>query len=180
MSVHATSWAWRQKIDDPVAKLLLLKLADQANDDGVCWPSRATLAEAIETSEATVKRRVKVLVELGLIEVRQRWSEQSGHFSSNEYHLRGSQLTRGRGSDQPSPRVTQSDPITVTQKLEGRAPDGAGAALDRLVAWVRNTGYQLEPEHFADELRERARKLGHIERAHLQGVYDDIHREASG
>ncbi|HEX4468585.1 MAG TPA: helix-turn-helix domain-containing protein [Gemmatimonadaceae bacterium] len=84
MSVHVTSWVWSQKIGDPEAKLVLLKLADQSNDEGHCWPSRETIAEACETSVSTVKRRVAFLVELGVLEVRPRW-RVGGLRSSNEY-----------------------------------------------------------------------------------------------
>ncbi len=38
MSVAATQWAWRQALK-PAAKLVLLALADRANDAGECWPS---------------------------------------------------------------------------------------------------------------------------------------------
>ena len=37
--------AWRIKLDNSGLKLVLLALADMANDAGECWPSRGTLAE---------------------------------------------------------------------------------------------------------------------------------------
>ena len=39
------NWAWRQKLK-PVPKLVLMALADAADDNGICWPSVATVAAA--------------------------------------------------------------------------------------------------------------------------------------
>jgi len=37
------NWAWRQGLP-PTPKLVLMALADAADDHGVCWPSVTTLA----------------------------------------------------------------------------------------------------------------------------------------
>lgn len=49
--------AWDLKLD-PAAKLVLLSLADQSNDDGACWPSMATLTRRTGLSERTVQRHL--------------------------------------------------------------------------------------------------------------------------
>lgn len=67
MSVHATSWAWKQKVGDSSAKLVLLKLADNANDQGYAWPYITTIAKECECGEKTVRRKIQLLRELGLI-----------------------------------------------------------------------------------------------------------------
>ena len=39
MSVKAIGWAFEQKVDDPLAKLVLLALADHYNEStGDAWP----------------------------------------------------------------------------------------------------------------------------------------------
>ena len=40
------NWAWQQLLK-PVPKLVLMALADAADDEGVCWPSVATLASKV-------------------------------------------------------------------------------------------------------------------------------------
>ena len=56
------------KIGDPLAKLLLIALADRADKDtGQCWPSIARLCEDTEMSRASVTRRLIKLEEQGLI-----------------------------------------------------------------------------------------------------------------
>jgi hypothetical protein len=37
------NWAWRQALATTL-KLILMALADAADDQGVCWPSVSTLA----------------------------------------------------------------------------------------------------------------------------------------
>lgn len=54
---------------DAVAKLLLIVMADYANDEGLAWPSVDTLVDEIEKSPETIKRARRKLVDLGLIAV---------------------------------------------------------------------------------------------------------------
>lgn len=55
--------------NDAVAKLLLIVMADYANDEGLAWPSVDTLVDEIEKSPETIKRARRKLVDLGLIAV---------------------------------------------------------------------------------------------------------------
>ena len=49
----------------PSEKLVLLALADCANDEGHCWPSAATLARKSGQGERTVRRAIQSLVAKG-------------------------------------------------------------------------------------------------------------------
>lgn len=70
--VHMAA-AMHSKIGDPLAKLLLIALADRADKDtGQCWPSIARLCEDTEMSRASVTRRLIKLEEQGLIKRQQR------------------------------------------------------------------------------------------------------------
>lgn len=68
MSVKVSSWVW----DDTTAKgsdrVILLALADWANDNGWSWYSADELAEKTRMGRATVFRRLDVLEECGLVE----------------------------------------------------------------------------------------------------------------
>ena len=46
-------------------KIVLLALADCANDEGHCWPSMATLARKCSKSDRTVQAAIKSLVDSG-------------------------------------------------------------------------------------------------------------------
>lgn len=86
MSVHASAWAWKQEVDDPSTKLVLLKLADSANDDGVCWPSQRTLARECGLTERSIRYKLGKLVNLGLLKIEER-RRPDGSKASNLYYL---------------------------------------------------------------------------------------------
>lgn len=68
MSTDALHWAWKQKTGSPSALVILVRLADFANQDAEAYPSIDLLAEHTEQSPQTVRRRLRELEELGLIE----------------------------------------------------------------------------------------------------------------
>lgn len=51
----------------PAVKLVALVLADHANDDGLCWPSYARIAERTGVDKRTVQRHVKTLTGMGVL-----------------------------------------------------------------------------------------------------------------
>ncbi len=81
MSVHVTSWAWKQPLVDHGQKLVLLKLADNANDDGVCWPSQRTLAAECSMGERTVNRKIAELEAAGYLAIRRRGKRKSNVYT---------------------------------------------------------------------------------------------------
>ena len=85
MSYRAMNWAWNLTDLGMAESFILVSLADQANDDGFCWPSQATLAARSRQSERSVRRGLARLEEYGLIKVMRR-STQGGR-QSNLYWL---------------------------------------------------------------------------------------------
>lgn len=65
--------------------LVLVALADNADDDGVAFPSYAHLAQKTRLSERQVKRIVKSLVDQKLVTVRQHGGKVGGHNVNNIY-----------------------------------------------------------------------------------------------
>lgn len=53
-------------------KAVLISLADNANDEGVCWPSIARISERTCLAERTVQTAIKWLGQVGLLTVRER------------------------------------------------------------------------------------------------------------
>jgi hypothetical protein len=60
-------------------KMVLLSLADQANDDGVCWPSVGLTARRVSRSDREVQRAIRALVKAGVL-IRSRRYNQSSVF----------------------------------------------------------------------------------------------------
>lgn len=69
MSNRYLNWAFELGGVSPTEKLVLVKLADQANDDGKCWPSQSTLAKHCCMSRESVNRIIKRLAEANFIEI---------------------------------------------------------------------------------------------------------------
>ncbi len=67
MSVHLSSQVWKLKTPDAATKLVLLKLADNANDDGECWPSLTTIARETCLDRSTVCRKIAYLAAVGAL-----------------------------------------------------------------------------------------------------------------
>jgi len=86
MSLKYMIQALDTKVGNSTRKLVLLKLADQANDDGICWPSHKTIATAVECDPSTVKRHLKSLQDDGIISVKKR-TRTNGSDTSNVYQL---------------------------------------------------------------------------------------------
>ncbi|CAK1929156.1 helix-turn-helix domain-containing protein [Vibrio crassostreae] len=75
------------KTGSPISKLVLLKLADNADARGVCFPSLNYLAQYCEVSVRTVKRHVNELEKQGFVKRIKRFDD-SGRQRSNIYQLR--------------------------------------------------------------------------------------------
>ena len=86
MSMMLMVQALKAKVGSPLRKLVLVKLADQANDDGECWPSYQSIAEACEMSRRTVISHIEWLEENGFLRRNYRKSKE-GLSRSNVFVL---------------------------------------------------------------------------------------------
>lgn len=67
MSVRVSSWAWSLEEVMGSEALALLALADQANDQGLCWPAQEKLAPKARQSVSTLRRSLRSLEKMGLL-----------------------------------------------------------------------------------------------------------------
>lgn len=67
MSVSAMKWAFDQKGVTSTEKLVLLALADHADDAGRCWPSVARMEEMTALSERSIRKAIQTLEEKGAL-----------------------------------------------------------------------------------------------------------------
>ena len=67
MSTIIMSQCWPIEGISPAQKAVLISLADQANDDGYCWPSVGTIAKRTCLSERAVQGAIKWLHSAGLL-----------------------------------------------------------------------------------------------------------------
>lgn len=85
MSIRYMNWAWELELP-PVEKLVLLKLADNANDSGGSYPSIKLVAQQCSISARTAQRVVKRLSTENVVRVEKRF-RRDGSQSSNHYTL---------------------------------------------------------------------------------------------
>jgi biotin operon repressor len=91
MSVRAVAWAFNQDDLSPIDKLVLVAIADMANDEtGICWPSQAFLADRCGICRQRVNQALATLRDKGLVLVSKRRK------SSCVYRLTMSPLTTPR------------------------------------------------------------------------------------
>lgn len=115
--------ACKARTGDPMAKLVLIALADRANDKGVCWPAYERLAEDCECSKRTVMRALQKLEELGLVERISRFAK--GMQQSNQYRITigvtdcHSGVSESHpGGDTESPKPPNETPIVFIEPDE--------------------------------------------------------------
>lgn len=94
MSIRVMDWVWRQSKSRGVERLVLLAIADCANDEGEhAYPSIATLTSKAGIGESTTHRAIKALVDLGELRV----TQNAGKRGTNLYAVI---MDAGRGGSQ--------------------------------------------------------------------------------
>jgi len=86
MSVRLITRVFDARIGDHIAKAVLVKLADFANDEGVSWPAIKRISLDTEIPERTVKRKLAWLEAEGFI-CRRRERTDGGHYGLTFYML---------------------------------------------------------------------------------------------
>ena len=85
MSIKIMSQCWMVSGISPPQKLVLLALADHADDAGLCWPSAATISERTGLSESTTRRAIAELEKLGHL-TRKYQTGRPTYYSINPCH----------------------------------------------------------------------------------------------
>lgn len=86
MSVRASTWAWEQGRAGTVKGgelLTLLRVADHADNDGICWPGEKSIADYTGQDERTVRRHLGQLEAAGLLH-RERQASAKGSGRAND------------------------------------------------------------------------------------------------
>lgn len=88
MSLKLMTKAFDIRVGNHLRKLVLIKLADNASDQGECWPSYGYIANQCECSKSAVREHIAALIELGLVSKENRLGGNAGKGNkSNVYRL---------------------------------------------------------------------------------------------
>jgi Helix-turn-helix domain len=85
MSIKSMNWAWNQQTGSPASKVVLMKLADNADDTGYAFPSIPLIGELCEMHPRSVQRHLRKLAGRNLLCWANRY--EAGVQSSNAYWL---------------------------------------------------------------------------------------------
>ncbi len=89
MSIKIMSLVWEVSPTKGNELLMMLALADNANDQGWCWPSHDTLGDKNRVVPQSARRTLDALEEMGEIDIYNRLDEKHpDQHMSNVYHLR--------------------------------------------------------------------------------------------
>ncbi|MDY2571244.1 helix-turn-helix domain-containing protein, partial [Salmonella enterica subsp. enterica serovar Typhimurium] len=108
MSMELMVKAMKIRVGNPLRKLVLIKLADNASDQGECWPSYQHIADQCEISKRSVMNHIAALCESGLVKKVTRKGEKGN--SSNIYllHLDGAGDSLGGSANNSLPGAANS------------------------------------------------------------------------
>ena len=86
MSIKVMTWAWGLSNMNSGEKLVLLALADHADDEGYCWPGTTGIAVKCSISRPTLNKHLHTLADLKILCVAHR-QDGAGRTISNGYQL---------------------------------------------------------------------------------------------
>lgn len=127
MSLDATRWAWKQTGIRPMQKLVLLSLADRADEHHSCHPSISRLSADTGMYRETIMEAIAEMEEKGIIKVNRRLG------TGSIYHLIGVENRHQdeRKTTKTSREKPTSKKATTTQKVgenQSAKPDQYGKA----------------------------------------------------
>lgn len=122
MSTIIMSQCWPIEGISPAQKAVLISLADQANDDGYCWPSVGTIAKRTCLSERAVQGAIKWLHSAGLLTSDERRGTSSVYritpaaYAPPQEMRPADAAPRGAGNAPPPPQMLHPTPADAAPK----------------------------------------------------------------
>lgn len=129
MSIQAIAWALKLNVKPAAAKLLLISIANYADDRNAAWPSKSTLARDCSLDKSGVCRHLLSLQDMGLVTITER--QQDGCQLSSMITLHTDAMS-GRAD-------ATSGGTDATPKADGTDAFGGGASTTGVVASAHET-----------------------------------------
>lgn len=124
--------------------LVMVALADYADEDGTCWPSQEKIASRARASERSVRRHLTWLQGQGLVSVEHRWAQRGVGRSSRVSSVYRLPVGKPWVPVQEGPRRDSGEPVSAGQpipdNLAGMKPAGAVSAGQPIPDNLAGTG----------------------------------------
>jgi hypothetical protein len=133
MSTVIAGQCWPLQGLSVTQKMVLISMADQANDDGVCWPAVGTIARRCCMSERAVRSAMDHLEAVGLLARERRFNSSSNYtvtpdkYDASKAPGKGKRKV-GKVADTPAPGTGGAPGAGGAPDAPGGAPDAGGAA----------------------------------------------------
>lgn len=186
MSLRVMHWAWATTLP-PTAKLVLMALADEADDMGFCFPSHRRLATKCSITDRTVRRILGELADRGFLVVETRHRPDRSQ-TSNGYRLAcgypQEKMSGGEGPHVQGPRtrvtrvgvtgVLRTTTYPLSNSLPPPVPEQSNDAPAAPV--LSGDGGELEyPDGVSSGERSALqRTLAGLDPTHAQEVLDEL------
>ena len=169
MSIKLMSAVWERDDLTSTQKLVLLALADWANDEGLCWPSIDRVALKASLTSRGVQKTIRSLEEMQFLrkeEIKGRGNKYWVSMPTNEVHPRTTftpPVSQVHPSPEPrSPNTSYTHQLTTKCIIEGYP---LWLPIDSWKGWVEMRKQRKRP--LTDRAKARAYKK--LEALHLAG-----------
>ncbi|HHF6209900.1 TPA: helix-turn-helix domain-containing protein [Haemophilus influenzae] len=124
MSMRLMVQAMNCEVGNPARKLVLLKLADNANDDGICFPSYQYIADKCEMSKRSAISHIDDLIKMGFVTKKARKNKDGSSANLYLLHLEqgseksalgGSEKSALGGSEKSAPITSHSFNLSINR-----------------------------------------------------------------
>jgi hypothetical protein len=169
MSIKLMSAVWERDDLTSTQKLVLLALADWANDEGLCWPSIDRVALKASLTSRGVQKTIRALEEMQFLrkeEIKGRVNKYWVSLPTNDVHPRTTftpPVSQVHPSPEPrSPNTSITHQLTTKYIIEGYP---VWLPIDSWKGWVEMRKQRKRP--LTD--RAKARAFTKLEALHLAG-----------
>ena len=149
MSIKIMQSVWACKLPDSIptkkrstVKIVLLKLADNANDNGKCWPSMGRIAHETDLSERSVVRCINDLKSVNLIHVN---THRKNGVKHNTYYINTPLLDSMRCDYESKGAEENDNPFTSPSDMLSKPSDMLSKKDDQMS--VKPSLTIKEPSH---------------------------------
>lgn len=145
MSIEALKIAFTTPMNDPLEKLVFIALANCSNpDSGIAWPSAGYLSRFTGASEATVRRKIKKLVDEGLVTVTHRTGKSSQYtlvtLTTHPCHSDNHKLKETKINKNRKTKVCDWTPSDEDMAYAASKGLNGGEILQRVRMWDQQNG----------------------------------------
>lgn len=205
MSVEVMACVWRSSRQKGGKLLVLLAMADFANDEGLCWPSVATLAKKARLSDRQAQRALRELESDGEVALVKAGGRENGRARASVYRVVGQNVTQPDGrhfvqvmgdisgssrvtpmSPQPSVEPSVEPPSSLNArartklgKVDGKptTPGECSLASAILREFNDRAGTNFTAKDWLRSIVMRVREHPELDEAHHKRVIDKVFEE---